>query len=389
MGFASDMWCLDLALLDEWRRLPDFPGSTPNSPWRCRDMRVWNKAAWTFDGTASHIWRFDLETETWDTVVTLLAPGLVWPYPKSLIADHIMQIRDGMLYVFGGSDHGSASGCNTFMALDLRTYVWTLLGGQNCPLPTSYMPMPRIHHCSWLVPHDDKLFVAFGNSKQTGVQQMDIPSTVGRDCQYDDVWSWHCTKKVWKKERIVGNRPSPRARASGAFNRIIRRTVLFGGYSTRFPAAGVQAMHNGAAFRFTYFADTFLWDPVTNIWALVLTPGFPTYRAGMNVIVDEDSGATYLFGGFTSPEFIPSGHVGCLYFRDLWQLVLDLPSKVPEADESWLEELGPWKICWACGSAGRWKSCGGTCGGIIHFCGLECLKAKWPEHKHKDGCRTR
>ena len=356
-------------------------------------MRVWNKAAWTFDGTESHIWRFDLETETWDTVVTLLAPGLVWPYPKGLIADHIMQIRDGMLYVFGGSDHGSASGCNTFMALDLKSRVWRHLGGQTTPIPTYDMPMLRLHHCSWVVPQDDKLFIAFGDTSHTQVPREGDPSSRGKDHKYDDMWSWHCTKMVWKRERVVGNRPSRRSEVSSAFNSFIRRTVAFGGYSTGPPTADAKGMPDDALFVFAYYADTFLWDPVTNVWALVLTPGFPTYRACMTVMVDEDNGAMYMFAGFTSPSFVSSDRVGRIYLRDLWQLKVDLPNGGFDEKE-WANldrsaELGPWRICWACGDTGQWKKCGGTCGGIVYFCGSECLKAKWAEHKAKDGCRAR
>lgn len=320
-----------------------------------------------------------------------------WPYPKNKLENHSMEIHKGVLYVFGGADGQRVLGCNIFMALDLETLEWEHLGGQSEPVAAFDFPSLRSYACSWVVPSLDKIFLAWGNVNRQAALINGEEHGSPHDVSCEDIWSWHTTHRIWTQERIQGNKPCRRTEAAAVFNPVMNRTVLFGGYDGAMPTSGAKEMEKGMAFTYSYYADTFLWDPKTNLWAYVLTRGFPTYRAGMNLIVDSDTGGTYLFGGYTNSEFVPSTHLHARHFHDLWQLRVDLPAggekgmfRLEKEDlemEARTATMGPWRTCYACGSVGRWRKCGGSCGST-YFCTIECQKEAWPEHK-KLPCKAR
>jgi hypothetical protein len=152
----------------------------------------------------------------------------------------------------------------------------------------------------------------------------------------------------------------------------LNKTVVWGGYH---PDQPTEVMDTAISFSFSYFADTFIYDgPPTNTntptarrsWKQVLTKGFPTYRAQSQLLVDPGNGRTYLFGGFTNNDYIPSRKtVVSRSFGDLWELRVDMPGGhfegVDVEDEGRTAQMGPWQRCFACGSAGPWRKCGGGC----------------------------
>lgn len=173
---------------------------------------------------------------------------------------------------------------------------------------------------------------------------------------------------------------------------------------------------------FSYFADTFIFDdsPSTNPsssldpapkWKQVLTRGFPTYRCQAHLLADPDTGKMYMFGGFTNTTFVPECRQAWnkgpgRSFGDLWQLKIDMQGGCFEgvdlAEEARTATNGPWRRCYNCSSAGSWKKCGGECScyhhrptrdrslgscrGRVFFCGPECMKEGWKEHKTTHGC---
>ena len=73
---------------------------------------------------------------------------------------------------------------------------------------------------------------------------------------------------------------------------------MFGGYNASLPFSSPL----GEQFAFSYFADTFIYDPEpadgsSPIWKQVITRGFPTYRAQCAVFSDPETGKVYMFGG--------------------------------------------------------------------------------------------
>lgn len=148
---------------------------------------------------------------------------------------------------------------------------------------------------------------------------------------------------------------------------------MFGGYNPTTPSI---APENDEYFGYSYYADTFIYEPSRDsssqgIWKQVLTRGFPTYRAQAHLASDPDTGKIFLFGGYTNSQFVRDRkHPIARTFSDLWWLRLDVND--PEGGESVgffedvdLEEeartakAGPWQRCFNCGSAGPWKKCGG------------------------------
>jgi len=129
-------------------------------------------------------------------------------------------------------------------------------------------------------------------------------------------------------------------------------------------------------------------------WRHVLTRGFPTYRSQAALHTDPFTGMMYLYGGFTSSDFISSRKAFTTRsFGDLWQLRMDVEgeggdfSDVDIEDERRTAQAGPWQRCFMCGNAGRWRKCSGSCRGAAFFCGVDCQKEGWKEHKRIHNCR--
>jgi hypothetical protein len=202
-----------------------------------------------------------------------------------------------------------------------------------------------------------------------------------------------------------GNFPCPRTEMALAYNPVLNRVLAYSGYT-----AGMPTLIRETMYQYAYFGDTFMWDPDTRLWKHVITRGFPSFRAQAHMFVDEATGKTYIFGGYTNRDFVslslltspdrrhsshrqvPSKHVAKRAFNDLWQLSVDMPGSMLDADALRADEeaprMGPWLRCFTCGSVGRdWKKCGGTCKGAVMFCSTDCLKDGWADHKQQHNCK--
>lgn len=356
-------------------------------------MKVWDSHAWLFFGSRT-LWTFDLSRELWERRETSF-PGK-WPYVKNDLSEYAMEVHDATLYVFGGQDGRMQLGCNVFMALNLTTLTWDLISGTSEPTPTHDTPMLRVHPEAWVLPKEKKLFIMYGNANRMGESLGRSGNTHGAECDYtyEDIWAFCIATRTWTREKTRGNYPCPRTEFSCAYNPRMDRTVVFGGYcgttNTYFPERGVN-------FTFAYYADTYLWNPADRKWTQVLTRGFPTYRAQARMVVDKESGRSFLFGGYTNSDFVPSDHVVSRAFNDLWELKIDfedgrggIVDRVAElGGEERTAVMGPWGTCFCCGAVGQWRMCGGSCGGVVRYCSNECGREAWGEHKRVHLCRVK
>lgn len=207
-------------------------------------------------------------------------------------------------------------------------------------------------------------------------------------------------------------------------NEKLQKTIVFGGYQPTLPTIVVEQRMQ---FNYSYFADTFVYDmtppvPATDAltqeptlsapkWKQVLTHGFPTYRCQAQLACDPETGRTYLFGGFTNNQYIPTRtKLFSRSFGDLWELRIDEAGghfeEVNVEEEARSAKAGPWQRCFSCAAAGPWRKCGGafndflvkdgviqhtshpgSCKGRVFFCGSPCLKEGWKEHKEMHMCR--
>ncbi|KAJ6473405.1 hypothetical protein C8R47DRAFT_1145423 [Mycena vitilis] len=413
--FHRDIWALDLNNLDAWRRLPDYPiPQSVTEPFIGWTMVVHNDQALLFTGRPD-IDVFDLASERWSTFRTTYTPtredkeaGITdgWPWPRTHSRDASVVLSGGKLFIFGGAHGRTIMGCNLFMELDLTTRVWRRLSGYvRAPAVADYaLPSPRKSAAGWASPDGERMYLMFGHfDREPNARKPGELHGAGEAFQHEDLWSWSVKEGLWRRERISGNPPSARTEFAYTYNEKLGRVVVFGGYHPTLPTTVTAPGGQTLEFAYSYFADTFLCDldPTANAsnesrrpgpqWKQVLTAGFPTYRCQAQLIVDNATGKTYMFGGWTNNQYIPT-HTKVISrsFGDVWELRVDLPGGhfdgVDAEEEARVAPAGPWQRCFACAAAGPWKKCGGTCNGRVFFCGAACLREGWSEHKRTHKC---
>ncbi|THU96933.1 hypothetical protein K435DRAFT_722318 [Dendrothele bispora CBS 962.96] len=425
--FYRDLWCLDLNELKEWRRLPDYPVpySTENvfNNWV---MVPYENKAYLFNGRLS-VDYFDLVNETWSSIKTTYKPtrkdiaaGMavngksLYPGHQRFVQGATMQIINGKLYVFGGRHEKTNVACNLFLELDLKTRKWRRLSGSpDIPRNVdSSCPGPRKNAATWTNKEKTKLFLMYGLADRQFLPKND--PNWGMDAyQHDDLWSWDIETERWKLERIHGNAPCPRSEMSFTYSEKLDRVIMFAGYNPTCPTDLPRPEGGWSGYNFSYYADTFILgdypiskSPSTSLdteatstrskWKQILTPGFPTYRCQAQLMTDNTTGKVYMYGGFTNNDFVlGSKELRPRAFGDLWQLRFDEPGGFFSEDgviweqEARTAKVGPWQRCFACGTTGRLKKCGGACNGKVFFCGDECRKDGWKEHKTTHGCHKK
>ncbi|KAJ6562073.1 hypothetical protein B0H19DRAFT_1210061 [Mycena capillaripes] len=412
--YYRDIWKLDLTKLDEWRQLPDYPVPFAVSGiflgW---NILVYNDTAILFTGRPT-VDVFDLKTETWGSFSTTYTPtpgdiaaGVVdgWPYPGRIANDFSVQILGNKLYVFGGGHYTTRMGCNLFMELDLVTHKWRRISGtvRVTEHADHSCPGPRKTAASWVSTDKTRIFLLFGILDRAEAKA-DEPHKADEAFGCSDFWSWNVKDEVWRRERLSGNPPCARTEMACAYNEKLQKTIIFGGYSPNLPTH-IQKDGRSQTFPYSYFADTFFYDMAPDAdadfaeptrsaskWKQVLTPGFPTYRCQAHLACDPATGRTYMFGGWTNSQYIPTrSKLMARTFGDLWELRVDVPSghfeEVDVAEEARVAQAGPWQRCFACAAAGPWRKCGGSCKGRVFFCGNSCLRDGWKEHKEMHQCR--
>ncbi|KAK7045130.1 hypothetical protein R3P38DRAFT_2882703 [Favolaschia claudopus] len=417
--FHRDIWKLNLTTLDAWEPLPSYPFALHQTGlfvgW---EMVIHDNQAILFTGRPD-LDIFDLTTELWSTRPTSFTPtaedikaGITdaWAYPGIHQADAavVYAAKTGKMYVFGGSHGSTMMGCNLFMELNLTTWTWRRLSGQvRAPrvAPDFSCPSPRKSAGAWASVDGKRVYLLFGHYDRAAGKSGEFHQE-SEAFGYEDFWSFDVQEEKWRRERMSGNPPCSRTELACVYNETWKRVVIFGGYHPTLPT--IDITEKLPSFGYSYFADTFLYDPAparspsisqtppptvtAPKWQQVLTPGFPTYRCQSHLAVDPDTGRTYLFGGWTNNQYIPT-HTKVISrsFGDLWELKVDLPGgHLNEADieeEMRVARAGPWQRCYNCAAAGPWRKCGGSCKGRVFFCGSLCLREGWREHKTKHGCR--
>ncbi|KAJ7908501.1 hypothetical protein B0H13DRAFT_2016515 [Mycena leptocephala] len=373
--FHRDMWALDLNTLDA--ATGAFIGWT---------MLVHNDSALLFTGRRT-VDLFNLASETWSSFQTMYTPtsadieaGIVdgWPYPGRECCDATMVISSSKLYVFGGEHGRSIMGCNLFMELDLTTRVWRRLSGYvRAPQAAdNSCPSPRKNAAGWASADGRVSTCCLGTSIATRAGWASC-TAANETFGHEDFGVGGVREQRWRRERMSGNPPCARTELAYAY--VCDRVR---GYHPTLPTHVVTS-GGKIKFEYSYFADTLIYDmarpidstepaPASSKWQEVLTAGFPTYRCQAQLAVDSATGRTYMFGGWTNNQYIPTHtKVFSRSFGDVWEL----------REEARVARAGPWQRCFACAAVGPWKSAGvRTCNGRVFFCGME-------RHKETHKCR--
>lgn len=291
---------IDLRNLDQgWRKLPDAPWPSTlilTSDFKAAVHAPSKKAYILVD--SKNLMTFNLVTESWESNTRTRLKnrrqevgGIV---TTSGMSDYCVEVIGDTLLVFGGSDSLSSLGRNRLLALDLKTLVWETLSGTPTAEPDNMIPGPREQAVSWIV--GKKLYVGYGNANRARGAMHNHPEGNREDHNYCDLWCYDFEKAhKWVQQKMRGSFPCGRTESAYTFNRKWKSAVVFGGY-----AAGVNYREPSNTITncgFSYFADTFLWDQEKKIWKTVITKEFPTYRVRSDMVTDQETGKSYLFGG--------------------------------------------------------------------------------------------
>ncbi|KAF9455731.1 hypothetical protein BDZ94DRAFT_1179317 [Collybia nuda] len=413
-----DFFRLNLETRESWVPLPKYPVNIAATG----EFLGWHMVldstrarAYLFTGRPTLDF-FDLKANRWDCMPTRFKPnnpddqaaGIKdWPYPKNELRYSTQQLVDGKLYVFGGTHGMLGDGCSLFMVLDLGTKQWTRLSGTVFPGQKGDYSCPghRQSASSWVDKAGEHIFLLFGEC-----DRMASPTSTKRilvtGYAYDDLWCWNIKTGKWFREKMDGNSPCARTEASCVYHPGLGKAIVFGGYNANVPT-DFFVDNNVNRLAFSYYADTFIYDtptsnedtstseecsqhgPASFRWQQVISHGFPSYRSMAQLNVDPATGKIYLYGGKITNEYIYSRRVSHA-FGDLWQLQLTPSRAQPEeAKTDGGRQVEPELVrrCFACGSVGSWKKCGGSCAGQAYFCDSDCLKEGWKDHKRIHKCK--
>ncbi|KZV74270.1 hypothetical protein PENSPDRAFT_626049 [Peniophora sp. CONT] len=403
--FYGDFHYLDLNRLDGWHPLPPFPvkpeAARQGPVCAYHAMYVHQDTLYYFTGLDT-MCAFDLVKEKWYQVqLTPGVEGSQWPIKIGLrwFASTYASKRQ-QFYVFGGKHSDERLGCDLFLVIDTQTGQWRQLSGHALAADIRavyHAPGPRVNAMMWADAEEKKIYLFGGEADRSGAHMHNQEHGASISYPYDDFWSWDVEGEFWTRERVSGNPPCPRSEAGYVFNPSLNSAFIFGGYNPAMTSSVIGEDGRERVWEFQYFADTFMLDMSARAspdepmrWKQILTRGFPTYRANWRLITDSATGKTFLYGGYTSHEYLPF-YKQARCFSDIWQLKLDVPGgffdDVDIEDEARSAKAGPWQRCFACGSTGRnWKKCGGSCDGRVLFCGKECQLEGWKEHKRMHNC---
>ena len=182
--------------------------------------------------------------------------------------------------------------------------------------------------------------------------------------------------------------------------------MVFGGYNSTL----MHRIDDRSMLKFSYLADSFVYEANNKTWKYVYVEEWPPYRAGSTLVYvppasaegaddtlnqgerggrkEHTSGGG---GGGGSSERVPKKRHGRVLL--LGGYCYDIATSVPmPMNDVWELTLlsGPKHVrvpCWGCGKVdtGR-RQCAGSCGGAVVTCSVVCQDKVW-KGGHKHWCR--
>ena len=139
-----------------------------------------------------------------------------------LLDGHAVVLAQGKIYVFGGASRVRPIGSDFFAELDLQTEDWTPLSGlpDTTPLRARHdSPGVRKLLAAWTDKREERVYVMYGMPDHqvaflAGHEWGDMNGSAIEDC-----WSWGIKERKWRRERIAGNYPCPRAEMATCYVR--------------------------------------------------------------------------------------------------------------------------------------------------------------------------
>lgn len=278
-----------------WKQLDDIPTDTSTKVQGGWQLRLWNDAAYLFTGNPISIWAYNLANGKWERKRTTFKAraGQKWPYKNCFVDQYSSLVMEDKLYVFGGDDNNVCLGTNILTALNLKTLTWEHISGTSDNVPQVFEPNLRRQAHMWAVPEQRRFYLLYGNAGRMNALLNHKVWGFEHDYTYDDFWSFDIVKRKWHRERMRGNMPSPRTEASAIYHPTLKQAIVYGGYNS----STATSVSKESLYTYSYYGDTFLFDPETKLWKHVLTRGFPSYRATAEFAIDPSTGKTYLYGG--------------------------------------------------------------------------------------------
>jgi len=236
---------------------------------------------------------------------TQLTAGTRWPYKARQLDCFSTAHLNGKLYAFGGDDGNCKLGNNILMALDLVSLKWEHLSGTSDLKPKNDEPGLREHAAIWAVPRQRKLYMMYGQANRQQAFFNRTPHGAQTDHVYYDIWAFDIDTKRWGQLKLRGNYPGARTEIAYTHSEKLGRSFIYGGYHPEMSTMSDSTF----MFKYSYFSDTYVFDPETLLWKQVLVRGFPSYRAAASLVVDEDTGKLFMYGGYVNNDFVRNAFI--------------------------------------------------------------------------------
>ncbi|KAJ3320903.1 Adagio protein 3 [Blyttiomyces sp. JEL0837] len=289
------------------------------------------------------------------------------PWFKHIEHQSALVYKDEMI-AFGGDIRDSDEGVTTDCL-----FVYNFITKKWSEPPrwknTKLRPLPRTNHMAWIA--GDRMIVAGGESDE-------MDETGQFRIYHSDMVAFDLKRKIWLGPVKTSNGAFPMPRGSV--------TYIFGGYCE---AATVGSKYYDDGLRIAH-----VWkragdgddnddeeeedEEGTKGYGGELTVSYvglrpqenrcPIPRAGHTLTMDHSRRREILVGGYNGHELYRAQENA---YSDVWELHVTKRADV-------ISDSGI-VACGVCQKKGTWRKCAGC--GIVAYCGTECQKVDWPDHK--------
>jgi len=273
-AWQSDAWAFNFGT-QRWRKLHEGERAGAPSARYSATAVLYDHALWMYGGDDGghkksmfnyifqawfdELWRFDLRTYVWHKVSYNSAA----PSKRAL---HSAVVVDKSMYVYGGLELADT------WRYDFEPSTWTLLIATPADGDETH---PGRRHAFAAASATASGFYIYGGCRH--VKGM-------RPQAFNDLWYYSIGSNAWSKLAPSAGLPTPSPRSHLSLVALSTTKVLLYGGALCIPGC-------------TCHGDSWVWDTSSKQWSELNTTDAPIHRYRQSLVVHQQEGAVYLYGG--------------------------------------------------------------------------------------------